>query len=80
MAVYNFGASGWSKTGPEGHRIAKAFRDSPSLRPCFVSIYADCYATARQKASVETGLPLEIFPQEAPFPPEAALDTGFLPD
>jgi hypothetical protein len=61
-------------------RIAKAFRDSPSLRPYFASIYADCYATARQKAAVETGLPLETFPNKAPFTPEAALDTGFLPD
>lgn len=61
-------------------RIAKAFRDSPSLRPYFASIHADCYATARQKTAVETGLPLETFPQAAPFTPEAALDTGFLPE
>jgi hypothetical protein len=61
-------------------RIAKAFRDSPSLRPYFTSIYAGCYATARQKAAVETGLPLETFPEQVPFTPEAALDTEFLPD
>ena len=82
-------------TGPEGHRrsnswrftilehrdrIAKAFRDSPSLRPYFASIYADCYATARKKAAVETGLPLETFPGQVPFTPELVLDPDFLPD
>lgn len=61
-------------------RLAKAFRDSPSLRLYFASIYADCYATARQKAAVETGLPLETFPAQVPFSPEAALDADFLPD
>jgi hypothetical protein len=61
-------------------RIAKAFRDSPSLRPYFASIYVDCYATARKKAVVETGLPLETFPEQVPFTPEATLDTEFLPD
>ncbi len=61
-------------------RIAKAFRDSPSLRPYFVSIYADCYTTARKKAAVETGLPLETFPEQVPFSPELVLDPDFLPD
>lgn len=60
--------------------IAKAFRDSPSLRPYFISIYADCYATARKKAAVETGLPLETFPEQVPFTPELVLDPDFLPD
>lgn len=61
-------------------RISKAFRDSPSLRPYFASIYADCYATACQRLAVETGLPLETFPEQVPFTPEATLDTEFLPD
>lgn len=61
-------------------RLAKAFRDSPSLRPYFASIYTDCYTTARQKAAVETGLPPETFPDQSPFSPEDALDPEFLPD
>ncbi|TVQ15257.1 MAG: DUF29 domain-containing protein [Leptolyngbya sp. DLM2.Bin27] len=61
-------------------RIAKAFRDSSSLRPYFASIYADCYTTARHKAAVETGLPLETFPEQVPFTPELVLDPDFLPD
>ncbi len=61
-------------------RIAKAFRDSPSLRPYFASIYADCYTLARKKAAVKTGLSLETFPERVPFTPEAALDTEFLPN
>lgn len=61
-------------------RIAKAFRDSPSLRPYLVSIYADCYATARKKAAVETGLPLETFPGQVQFTLESVLDPDFLPN
>ncbi|MFQ4135418.1 DUF29 family protein [Nodosilinea sp. PGN35] len=60
--------------------MAKAFRDSPSLRSYCASIYADCYATARQKAAVETGLPLEMFPEQVPFSLESVLDTEFLLD
>jgi len=61
-------------------RIDKAFRDSPSLKPYFANIFADCYALARKKAAVETGLPLETFPEAAPFTPEATLNPDFLPD
>ncbi|PSR18518.1 DUF29 domain-containing protein [filamentous cyanobacterium CCP3] len=61
-------------------RIAKAFRDSPSLRPYCASIYADCYAIARQKAAVETGLPLETFPEQVPFSSESVLNPDFLPN
>jgi len=61
-------------------RLADAFRDSPSLKPYFANIFADAYHRARQKAAVETGLPLEAFPAESPFTPEATLDSDFLPD
>jgi hypothetical protein len=61
-------------------RLDKAFRDSLSLKPYYVSIFADAYHCARQKAAVETGLPLETFPVESPFTPEATLNPDFLPD
>ena len=61
-------------------RLADAFRDSPSLKPYYASIFVDAYQRARQKAAVETGLPLEIFPVESPFTPEATLNPDFLPD
>jgi hypothetical protein len=60
--------------------IDKAFRDSPSLKPYFNSIFADGYTLARKKAAVETGLPIEIFPETAPFTLEATLDVDFLPE
>ncbi|MBE9139950.1 DUF29 domain-containing protein [Nodosilinea sp. LEGE 07088] len=60
-------------------RIDKAFRDSPSLKPYFTSIFADCYALARKKAAVETGLPLDTFPEVAPFSSESTLNPDFLP-
>lgn len=60
-------------------RLAKAFRDSPSLQPYFTAIFADCYGQARRKASVETGLPLATFPEESPFSPEKSLDIDYLP-
>jgi hypothetical protein len=61
-------------------RIDKAFRDSPSLKPYVASIFADCYASARKKAAVETGLPTETFPEANSFSLEAALNPDFLPD
>ncbi|NJL49637.1 MAG: DUF29 domain-containing protein [Leptolyngbyaceae cyanobacterium SM2_5_2] len=39
----------------------------------------DCYATARKKAAVETGLPPETLPEPFPFSPDIALDPEFLP-
>jgi len=61
-------------------RLAEAFSDSPSLQPYYVSMFGDAYQRARQKAAVEAGLPLETFPVESPFTPEATLNSDFLPD
>ncbi|MBW4458898.1 MAG: DUF29 domain-containing protein [Nodosilinea sp. WJT8-NPBG4] len=61
-------------------RIDKAFRDSPSLKPYAAKNFADCYALARKKAAVETGLPTETFPEANPFSLEATLNPDFLPD
>ncbi|MGF1523700.1 MAG: DUF29 domain-containing protein [Leptolyngbyaceae cyanobacterium] len=61
-------------------RLAKSFRDSPSLKPYFANIFADCYAQARKKAAVETGIPLTTFPEDSPFTPDMTLDTDYLPD
>ena len=60
-------------------RIEKAFRDSPSLQPYYISIFADSYAQARKKAAVETGIPIETFPAQSPFTPEDTLNPDFLP-
>ena len=43
-------------------RIKKALKESPSLKPYFESIFAECYTEAVKQAKAETGLPLETFP------------------
>ncbi len=60
-------------------RINRLFRDSPSLKPYYESVFVDCYTSARRKAAVETGLSIEIFPENAPFTPEETLNPDFLP-
>lgn len=61
-------------------RLEKFFRDSPSLRPYFATIFEDCYSRARKKAAVETGLSLDNFPSTSPFTPEQILNSDFLPE
>jgi hypothetical protein len=60
--------------------IERLFRDSPSLKPYYESVFADCYARARRKAAVETGLSIEMFPENAPFTPTETLNPDFLPN
>ncbi len=55
-------------------RLLEAFEVSPSLKPYFREVFPKCYAKARKKASLETGLP------SAPFTPEETLNTEYLPD
>ncbi|NES99174.1 MAG: DUF29 domain-containing protein [Sphaerospermopsis sp. SIO1G1] len=61
-------------------RIKKQFKDSPSLKKYFVETFAECYQDARQQASIETGLDLDIFPGESPFDPDECLNQDFLPE
>jgi Domain of unknown function DUF29 len=61
-------------------RLRKAFRESPSLRPCLASEFEDCYRNARKKASIETDLPIATFPPDSPFTPEQVLDEDYLPE
>jgi Domain of unknown function DUF29 len=61
-------------------RINKAFKDSPSLKPHYDTIFAEAYAEARELAAAETGLSINDFPIDAPFSPEAILRSGDLPE
>ena len=61
-------------------RIHKAFKNSPSLKPFFASIFPECYKYGRKQASIETGLSLAVFPTESPFTIDEILDEDFLPD
>ena len=60
-------------------RILEAFDVSPSLKPYYQEHLDRCYAKARKKASLETGLPLTSFPSESPFTREEILDVDYLP-
>ncbi|MGK7893439.1 MAG: DUF29 domain-containing protein [Xenococcus sp. (in: cyanobacteria)] len=61
-------------------RIHKAFKNSPSLKPFFTDIFAECYQYGRKQASIETGLSLAAFPIESPFTIDNILDENFLPE
>ena len=61
-------------------RILRGFQNSPSLKPYFTEILAECYQDAREQAADETGLPLVKFPEQCPFSQEEILNTDYLPD
>ncbi len=60
-------------------RMARLFKDSPSLRRYFEEVFGECYQNARQMAAIETGLELEVFSVESPFGIEEVLAVDFLP-
>ncbi|MGB5714597.1 MAG: DUF29 domain-containing protein [Waterburya sp.] len=59
-------------------RVKRAFRNSPSLKPYFTEIFAECYQDARELAADETGLSIETFPEQSPFTMEEILNTDYL--
>jgi hypothetical protein len=61
-------------------RLHKAFKDSPSLKPYYIEVFAECYEEARDLAATETGLSLAIFPVICPFSDDEILNRGFLPE
>ncbi|PSO52484.1 MAG: DUF29 domain-containing protein [Cyanobacteria bacterium QH_8_48_120] len=60
-------------------RLRKQFKDSPSFKPYFSEMFEECYVEAKAQASDETGLAVDIFPEQSPFPPEQTLDSDYLP-
>ncbi len=54
--------------------IEVLLEDSPSLQPIIVESLENCYQKARLKASEETGIKLNFFPQECPFTLEETLN------
>ena len=60
-------------------RLQEAFKVSPSLRRYYEEVFLDCYQDARELASAETGLSIEIFSEVCPFTPEEALNSNYLP-
>ncbi|BBC25993.1 DUF29 domain-containing protein [Pseudanabaena sp. ABRG5-3] len=61
-------------------RLNKAFKKSPSLRPYFESVFADCYQDARLITAQETGLDIGTFPEIYPFIQADVLNPQYLPE
>ena len=74
-------SNSWKSTIREHRKRLKiTFKDSPSLKPYFYSVFDECYQDARELAADETGLPLDTFPKESPFTLEETIDSDYLPD
>lgn len=77
----NFRSGSWKGSIVEHRRrIREALKDSPSLKPYFEEVFAECYSNAVEQASAETGLSVKIFPQLCPYTSAEVLDANFLPD
>jgi hypothetical protein len=61
-------------------QIALTIEDSPSLRDFPRDALAFAYRHARRKASLETHLPLQTFPDTCPWDVDQVLDDTFLPE
>ncbi len=60
--------------------IGVVLEESPSLRTSLTETFARAYQAARERAALETGLPLATFPETCPFSLEEALDPSFWPE
>ena len=66
---------GWQATiAEQWQRIVAVIEESPSLATYPESIIDRCYADARLRAALETGLPESLFPERCPFAVEQVLD------
>ena len=61
-------------------RLQKAFKTSPSLKRYFLEEFIDCYEAARESASLETGLDINLFPSESIFTHDQVFDKSYFPD
>ncbi len=73
-------SSGWWGTIlTQRDGIRALIEESPSLRRHPAGVLAKEYQQARKVAAIETGLPIETFPELCPFRIEQVLDDDFLP-
>jgi hypothetical protein len=69
----------WISTiNTQRNEINLVLDDIPSLRLYLKENLSDCYQKARLDTSLETNLPLEIFPESCSFTQENILLTGYL--
>lgn len=60
-------------------RIRRLLRDSPSLRRQVSALIEEEYPSICRQTAMETGLPLETFPETCPWTSEQVLDETFWP-
>ncbi|HBS69048.1 MAG TPA: DUF29 domain-containing protein, partial [Cyanobacteria bacterium UBA11153] len=76
----NFRSGSWKGSIVEHRRrIRESLKESPSLKPYFEEILAECYGDAVKQAMAETMLSVEIFSQVCPYKSVEVLDDNFLP-
>jgi hypothetical protein len=74
-------SSSWQASIVEHRRrVRDLLKDSPSLKPYFEEVFAECYEDAIELASIETGLPTSTFPRSSPYTSTQVLKAGFLPE
>jgi len=70
----------WSGSIREARKqISKQIKRNPSLQDYPQQVLADAYEIARIRASAETGLKEELFPENSPYSIEQILDESFWP-
>jgi hypothetical protein len=70
----------WASTIRDQRRkIQRLLDDSPSLKSFPGEVFAEEYPRARERASEETTIYLELFPEPCPYTVEQILDPDFLP-
>jgi len=62
------------------NRIARLFKDRPSLKPYISEILDEAYSEAVPWASKETKIGKQFFPLECPYNLEQILETDFFPE
>lgn len=70
----------WTNTiAVQRHAIADHLERNPGLKGLEQELFEKAYWQARREASSETDLPIETFPEAAPFTPAQAKDPDWLP-
>ena len=72
-------SSSWISTILEQFdQIESLLKNSPSLKPYYLEIFAETYSKAVRFASAETKLPIKTFPRDSPFSPEDVINSDFI--
>src|SRR5215470_10697763 len=71
----------WEDTIREQRRrLSRLLDQSPSLRPTVPTVLTESYLYVRQRAQLQTRLPLAALPETCPWTPEQVLDADFWPE